>query len=112
MASMKQVKKRLMEVLGPERAASYPHYLEQQFPHILENIVSQWGTPAMDGYFKELLVTARSDRHGFPPEAADEIFRLFSLHNALGPTQPKGDSPATGWDWVERLDYFEKSKGS
>ena len=99
-----------MTALGPNGAANYPRYLEEHFPHVFEKIADCWGTPAMDDYFKELMVTGRSDRHGFPPPAADEILRLFCLHSGQEPTQPAAKSLATAWDWVEHLDYFEKHK--
>jgi hypothetical protein len=99
-----------MEALGPQGAANYPKYVEEHFPHVLENIASCWGTPKMDGYFKELMVTGRSDRHGFPTEAADEILRLFCLHSGQEPSRPASRTDATAWDWVERLDFFDKAK--
>jgi hypothetical protein len=110
MDSRDQLKQRFAQVVGPQGQASYPHCLEAQFPHVLEAIVSQWGTHGMNAYFKELLVTERSNRQGFPPEAAAEILRLFSLHNSLGLGEPAASGPATGWDWVEQLDYFDKSR--
>lgn len=96
----------LLDLLGSSHASSYPTCLERQFPHVFATIVSLWGTHRMDDYFRELLVTSRADRQGFPADAAAEILRLFSIYQAQGLSRPEGSGQATGWQWVEKLGYF------
>ena len=102
-----QAKARFLELLGPAHADSYPTCLESQFPHVFETILSLWGSHKMDDYFQELLVTSRPGRQGFPDEAATEILHLYRVYNALGLARPPIPTQGTGWDWVNRLEYFE-----
>lgn len=112
MGSNEQLRQRFADVVGAQHLDCYPAVLEQQFPHVLETILAQWGSFRLNDYFKGLLVTERTNRQGFPSAASTEIFRLFTLHNGLGQTEPRSNSPATGWNWIERLDYFdEKAAG-
>lgn len=112
MASIEQAKQRLLEALGPAGAPYYPHYLEKHLPHVLENIAACWGTAKIDDCFKELMVTGRPGRQGFPPEAADEILHLFCLYSGQPPSRPMAKTDATGWDWLESVEYFEKHKSA
>ena len=63
----------------------YPQVLHDQFPHVLEKIVSMWGSPGFGAYVTDLLQSSgssggRIDRHGFPKAARQEILRLAELH--------------------------------
>lgn len=69
------------------REEKYPHALAQQYPRILNKIVSLWGTPSIEAYFADLLVDDRGNRAGFPKEVASEIFYLSTLL----PHQPEPD---------------------
>ena len=64
----------------------FPAALEEKFPHIFRKIVELWRDPALDHYFQELMIPDRSDRQGFPADAAKEIFYLSILHDSLGIT--------------------------
>ena len=59
-----------------EEESLYPINLELHYPRILEKIVQLWHTPQMEGYFLELMVNTRSDRHGFSHEVVDELYYL------------------------------------
>lgn len=65
----------------------YPKMLDEQFPHILEKIVTLWDTPEAEPYLAELLRpnAGRFDREGFPDEAWDEILHLQVLHGKQYP---------------------------
>jgi uncharacterized protein len=76
------MKDKLSQILG-DRADKYPYELERQYPRVLAKICKLWGTPAMHGYFRELLVDTRGNRRGFPPEVAAEILRLSALEDEL-----------------------------
>lgn len=72
---------------GPNQ---YPQMLEEKFPHILEKVVSLWGTPEADPYFADLLQPSgrgggRFDRDGFPEKAWQEILQLRLLHAKSNP---------------------------
>ena len=98
------LKAQLLESLGPDFAV-YPVLVEQQFPHILARIAALWGKAGLDAYLAELMVTNRPGRQGFPHDVALELFRLATVHDALGLT-PK-DSLGTAWDWVDDPELFK-----
>ena len=50
---------------------------------MLDKIADLWGTPELDHYFAELLITDRPGRQGFPPEVAREIFSLSMVYENL-----------------------------
>ena len=96
------LRERCRSLLGKDSAEYYPHTLETQFPRIFANIVDNWGTPRLDAYFSELLLTSRSGRQGFPVAVAEEIMHLHRLYHERGLASPGSPSPATGWDWIYR----------
>lgn len=73
----------------------YPHELEKRFSRILNKIVELWDTPQMEAYFLELLVDSRGNRHGFPPEVAEEIYSLSRVYDHLHPERESTDPWAT-----------------
>jgi hypothetical protein len=75
---------RLYTLLGAH-AAKFPHHTAQRFPHVVDRLADLWGTPAIDGYFSELMVADDRRKQGFPPEVALEIFALNMLHDSLFP---------------------------
>lgn len=99
------LKAKLLGYLGPD-AGKYPVLVEQQFPRILERIVALWGKSGLDTFLEELMVTKRPGRQGFPHDVALEIFRLATLHGALGLTP--NNSLGTAWDWVEDPELFKR----
>ena len=96
---------KLLELLGSD-SRIYPVLIEQQFPRILDMVVSQWGKAGLDTYLENLMVTKRPDRKGFSHEVALEIFRLATVHGALG-LSPK-DSLGTAWDWIDDPELFKR----
>lgn len=87
------LRQKMLACLGDQTEA-YPRQIEQRFPHILAKLVEVWGKPEADAYLNGLMVTDRSDRQGFPADAASELFRLATIHGAMLPA--KAASPA-GW---------------
>ena len=94
----------MLACLGRD-AGLYPVQVEQQFPRILERMVALWGKAGLDAYLADLMVTQRPDRKGFPHDVAMEIFRLATVHGALGLTP--NTSLGTAWDWVEDPELFK-----
>jgi hypothetical protein len=70
---------RLMRLMG-HRKELHPVQLERGFPHILEKLMGLWGTSEFDALAGELLLNNRTDRTGFPPDVAVELFHLANLH--------------------------------
>ena len=91
------VRAKLLEKMG-DSAGDYPLQIELRFPRILAKIAELWGTAALDSYLDVLMLPDREDRQGFPPDVAMEVFRLISVHNALGLTPVK---PGLGWAGVD-----------
>lgn len=97
----------MLAYLGKSSDA-YPAHIERQFPRILAKFVELWGTPPMDAYLQNLMVSDRPSRQGFPSEVAAEIFRLSIVHGALGVTK---EAATMGWASVsdgEIAKLFEK----
>jgi ankyrin repeat protein len=63
--------------------ASYPHRLEATFPRILDRVVETWDSPRVRDYLADLLMPARTDRQGFPPDIVKEISNLLDTWNAI-----------------------------
>lgn len=95
------LKRKLLAYMGAD-ANAYPIYLEQHFPHILEQLVMLWGTPGMGTYLQRLMVSDRPNRRGFPPEAIKEIFRLSMLQSASGIAE---EPVVTGWAGLDGREY-------
>ena len=81
---------RLLKILDGE-TKFYPAALESTFPRILDKIMLLWGTPAIEIYFTQLMVTDRPNRAGFPPEIAAEIMRLSLIHASKHASAKKPD---------------------
>ncbi|MBY0576273.1 MAG: ankyrin repeat domain-containing protein [Gallionellaceae bacterium] len=77
---------KLLRILN-NREEKYPHALEQQYPRILNKILSLWDTPSIEAYFADLLVDDRGNRAGFPKDVASDIFYLSTLI----PQEPEAD---------------------
>ncbi len=77
----------------------FPKHLAARFPRILERIDALWRNPdEMRPYFRELMVTARERRQGFPPEVYSEIIALSELYDALNPPPKKAVDDF--WNWM------------
>ena len=99
------LKAKLLASLGPE-SGIYPVLVEQQFPHILARVAELWGKAGLDAYLADLMVTSRPGRQGFPHDVALEIFRLATVHSALGLSP--NHSPGPAWDWVDDPELFKR----
>lgn len=81
---------------------NYPHALEQQFPRILDKIMSLWNKPDIDNYFAELMVSKRINRQGFPVEVASDIIYLSVIY-------ARQHAPLNmGNPWDELPDHFRQ----
>lgn len=100
------LREQLRAFLGQENADYYPTQIELQFPRILSKIVTYWGKPGLDSYLDELMVPSRPGRMGFPGGVTMEIFRLSTVHAALGLTKVQ---QGTGWAGVEDADLYRKA---
>jgi hypothetical protein len=73
---------RLQQLLGPH---DFPQHVVEQYPHLVDRLVSIWGTPAMDIFLNDLFFDRRGGRQGFGDEVMHELFSLQSVHNKLFP---------------------------
>ncbi len=65
--------------------------LEMRFHHIVERLLSTWGTPAkFNDMFSDLVFDMRSDRTGWPADAWDELQFLQQLHKQAYEIKPVG----------------------
>ena len=79
---------KLLKLLKGDES-KYPKYIEEHYPQIIEKLLEYWKTPQMYLYLDELMMSKRSDRLGFPPEAASEIWSLNSLYENMHPNPIK-----------------------
>ncbi len=112
MTVTQQIRDRLLAHLGPDHAAAYPNYVEEHYPHVFASIVRLWGTSEMASFLNGLMVTQRSGRQGFSPEAASEIIRLIGAYEKLGFVPPAPRQPGDVWEWIADAGYFRKDSGS
>lgn len=111
MAIAPTIRDSFMAKLGPDYVSAYPKNLEEHYPHVLEKIVSAWGTLAMEPLFDSLLVTQRTGRQGFSVDAFAELMTLIGVYRKLGlatqPPKKEGDV----WNWISDIDRPENSHG-
>lgn len=74
---------------------AYPAELVTRFPHIADRIAMLWSRPdELASYFQELVFTERTDRQGFPPAVANELFRLSNAYSDMVSARAQnGDDP-------------------
>ena len=104
-SNVAQLAEALRRLLGSD-AGFYPSQIEKKYPRILAQIVSLWGTSALDQYLSGLMVSDRPDRHGFEHDVAMEILHLSSIHEALGHSSEKS---GTGWSGIQDAEQFRKA---
>ena len=86
---MSETSRPLAELLR-DHPNKYPRRLAEQFPRIAERIARHWSdAAATEAYFAELMIADRTDRHGFPPEIAEEIMALSMAYDAIRQFQEK-----------------------
>ncbi|MGC2165889.1 MAG: ankyrin repeat domain-containing protein [Gallionella sp.] len=88
---------RLLRILGGDDKR-YPRGLEEKYPRILSKIMTLWDKPEVNDYFMDLMVPARQDRAGFPPEIATEIVHLSLVHASSHPPDKTHDIWAVATD--------------
>ncbi len=88
---------RLLRILGGDEK-HYPRGLEEKYPRILSKIMTLWDKPEVNDYFMELMVPARQDRAGFPPDIAAEIVHLSLVHASCHPPDRTHDVWAVATD--------------
>ena len=96
----------LREKMGEAAIDHFPQGIAQRYPHILARIADLWGSAALDAYLDNLMLDNRGGRQGFPPDVATEIFRLISVHDALGLQRTTG---GLGWNAAEDPEMEKKS---
>ena len=60
---------------------SYPHALEEKYPHVMNKIIELWDMPQMEEYILDLIVDKRGGRQGFPKDVAAEIYCLSQVYD-------------------------------
>jgi hypothetical protein len=96
---------KLLEKMGDD-AEKYTGRIER-FPHIFRKIVELWGTPGLDAYLHDLMVSQRVRRAGFPQEVALDVLRLSSVHGMLGLSKEPDGSV---WQWAADVDVVRGDK--
>lgn len=61
------------------------------FPHVIQRIKALWGHPELEFYIQELMISDRSDRGGFPPDAFKELNAIMDVHRLLFAKCDKAD---------------------
>ncbi|MHB1176284.1 MAG: hypothetical protein ACYCZJ_14285 [Sulfuriferula sp.] len=62
-------------------------HLENQFPHIAQELVAKWGTPDVETYMANLMVDSRGTRQGFPSAVAEELMLIDTVLWELSDTR-------------------------
>src|ERR1700752_2397056 len=62
-----------------------PQKTLEDYPRVLEAIVSMWGFKELNVYFNKLVLDDRGGREGFPPEVWDDITMLMRMHEDVMP---------------------------
>ena len=63
---------------------AYFQIIGSRFPHIEERLRLMWGTTESAKYIKDLTVSDRVDRQGFPPEVFKALCSLAALCPDIG----------------------------
>lgn len=77
------MKHELFATLFADRPQDYPYALEASYERILSRIAELWGRPQLNAYLEDLMIDKRGGRQGFPDDVARDIFRIYSLYEAL-----------------------------
>ena len=102
-----QMNAQLMGYLKGGFENKYPRQLEARFGRVFEKIITLWNTPALEGYFSELLIADRAGRQGFPPDVATEIFFLSNAYDEIQ-RRPKGEDDAWFMERSKALDQLQE----
>jgi hypothetical protein len=100
-----QIRARLLAQLGENYAHAYPKTVEESYPHVLEKIANLSNPLETERFFDDLLLTQRTDRHGFSVDAFGELLALIDVFRKrkLLRELPKKDGDV--WNWAADVDY-------
>ncbi len=69
--------------------------IEQRFPHIAQKLAALWPSEACSLYLKNLVVTDRDMRAGFPEEVIEDLIMLYEINEFRLRQEPsRGKGPA------------------
>jgi hypothetical protein len=75
--------------------------LEQHFPRVAQKLTAVWRSEACASYLKDLMVTERNTRQGFPPDVVEDLLMLYLINEMfVGRTRPVNAS-ASRDPWPE-----------
>jgi len=63
-----------------EANVPFPEQLVERFERVAKKLNEDWGKPAAAEYLHDLIFPSRPGRRGFPPEVAEEILAIKTLH--------------------------------
>ncbi len=73
--------------------------LEQQFPHIAQKLCAVWRSEACALYLKDLLVSERNTRRGFPADVVEDLLLLYGVNERLVRRAREAEPPETPDPW-------------
>lgn len=113
MAIDPQVRERILAQLGPMFAHAYPKLLEQHHPQVLEKIAKLTTPAEIERFFDDLMLTQRTDRHGFSVEVFGELLALTNIYRKLHklPEPPRKEGDVWGWVGEVGIDAGEHHDG-
>lgn len=101
-------------LLNSQFRDKYPRRLVAQFPRVAAHIESIWeDKAAVADYLADLMIPARANRQGFPPDVATEIMSLSIAYDAIGhlvspaPSAPGGPVEAYHWEDERNVEEIE-----
>lgn len=100
MAIDPQTRERILAQLGLAYAHAYPKLLEQHHPHVLEKIANLTDPVEIGHFFDHLMLTERTNRHGFSAEVFGELMMLTNIYRKQHklPEAPKREGDV--WAWI------------
>lgn len=100
-----QIRSRLMAQLGADYAHAYPKLVEENYPHVLEKIASLTNPSESERFFEDLMLTQRTDRHGFSVEAFGELMALINVFQKRKLLREPARKDGDVWNWVAEINY-------
>lgn len=105
MAIDPQIHSRLMAQLGADYAHAYPKLIEENYPHVLEKIANLANPLEAERFFEELMLTQRTDRHGFSVEAFGELLALVNVFRKRNLLREPAKKDGDVWSWAAEINY-------
>lgn len=66
-----------------DRQEYYEVLINSGFKRIADAIELMWGSPELDVYFIDLVISKREDRKGFPDEVLTAIIKLSNINSGI-----------------------------